>query len=141
MADPTSGAPGDPGLRSGGHYSGGPHRLGRRGRKGGGPRRRGAGRPGHRDRRDPLARHASEVQTRLDYYVARMRLESDEVADAFERLVTVTRQEAGAQMTEAWEQPRITSDAEMPVGTRYARDRADAEKVACLKVMLAHLIA
>lgn len=86
-----------------------------------------------------LARHASDVQTRLDYYVARIRLESDEVADAFDRLVTVTRHEAGAQMTEAWALPRLTSDAEMPLGSRYPRDRAAAEKVACVKVMLAHL--
>jgi hypothetical protein len=86
-----------------------------------------------------LARHASEVQTRLDYYVVRIRLESAAVADAFDRLVSVTRQEAGAQMTEAWSQPRIVSDAEMPLGTRYTRERAEGEKAACLAAMQAHL--
>lgn len=86
-----------------------------------------------------LARHASEVQTRLDFYAARIRLESADVADAFDNLVSTTRQEAGAHMTSAWAEPRITSDADMPLGTAYARDRAEAAKAACIKAMQAYL--
>jgi len=86
-----------------------------------------------------LVRHISDIQTRLDYYVARLRLETAEIGEAFERLVGVTRRESGSQMTEAWQQARLTGDAEIPLGARYARDLSDVEKATCIAVMLNHL--
>jgi hypothetical protein len=86
-----------------------------------------------------LARHASDVQSRLDYYIARLRLEDSSLGDSYERLVGVTRQEAGAHVSEAWSQPRLETDGDMPLRARYPRDRADNERAACLEVMRKYL--
>lgn len=86
-----------------------------------------------------LVRHVSDIQTRLDYYIARLRLESREVGEAYERLVSVTRRESGSQMTEAWHQARLTGDADIPLGARYTRDLSDVEQATCITVMHNHL--
>lgn len=86
-----------------------------------------------------VARHASEVQTRLDFYVARLRLEARVLGEAFESLVRATRQEAGTQISDAWRQPRLASDAEMPLGAGYPRGAADEQKARCIRVMQDHL--
>ena len=86
-----------------------------------------------------LAHHASDVQTRLDYYVARLRLESPDVANPYDALVLATRQEAGAQISSAWAEARVTSDAAMPLGTAYSRERADGAKQPCIEAMQAYL--
>lgn len=86
-----------------------------------------------------LTWHASQVQTRLDLFVARLELESTQLGAAFERLVRTARQEAGAHVTEAWNQERISTDGEMVLGARYPRDAADAERAACLALMRAHI--
>jgi len=82
-----------------------------------------------------LARHASDIQIRVDYYIARLRLEASSLGDSYKRLVGVTRQEAGAHISAAWTQPRIEADEDMPLRARYPRDRADTERSACLAVM------
>jgi hypothetical protein len=86
-----------------------------------------------------LSRHASDVQSRLDFYVARLQLESAELGDAYERLVRAARQEAGSHMSEAWQQPRIGSDEDMSLRLRYPRDSADEQRAMCLPVMREHL--
>lgn len=86
-----------------------------------------------------LTWHASQVQTRLDLFVARLQLESTQLGSAYELLVRATRQETGAHLTEAWNQPRITSDGDMVLGARYPREAADAERAACLAVMRHHI--
>lgn len=86
-----------------------------------------------------LTWHASQVQTRLDYFVARLELEATELGSAYELLVRAARQETGAHVSEAWGQPRITADTEMPLGSRYPRDAVDAQRTACLAVMQSHL--
>lgn len=86
-----------------------------------------------------LTWHVSGVQTRLDYYVTRLALEDDSVGKAFETLVVATRQEAGGQMTEAWHQARITRDEDVPLGSGYTRETADAAKAACSLVMQQYL--
>lgn len=86
-----------------------------------------------------MIRHISDVQTRLDYYVARIGLESARVAAAYQRLVSSTRREAGSQMTEAWALPRITDDTQIPLGEAYSRDEAENAKEACLEAMQRHV--
>lgn len=86
-----------------------------------------------------LTWHASQVQTRLDYFVARLHLESAQLGNAYELLVRATRRETGAHITEAWNQPRITADADMPLKVRYPRQDADVERAACLAVMRTHI--
>lgn len=86
-----------------------------------------------------IAWHASEIQSRLDFYIARLRLEAASVGDSYERLVGVTRHEAGAHISEAWAQPRLDQDADMPLRARYPRDSADVERSACLAAMQSYL--
>lgn len=86
-----------------------------------------------------LASRVSDVQARLDFYVARLDLESPEVGHAYSKLVGTVRAEAGAQMTDAWHRPRIESDAEMPLRDRFPRELAESEKLACIAVMQKHL--
>lgn len=89
--------------------------------------------------REELARHASDVQSRLDFYVARLELESPELGDAFDRLVGATRRESGAHMTEAWNAARISDDADVPLGVAYDRTAASEARRRCLSVMRSHL--
>jgi hypothetical protein len=86
-----------------------------------------------------IAWHASEVQSRLDFYIARLRLEATQIGNSYERLVGITRQETGAHITEAWAQPRLDQDEDMPLQVRYSRDNADVERAACLNVMHTYL--
>lgn len=89
--------------------------------------------------REELTRHASEVQSRLDFYVARLELESQSLGDAYGRLVTVARHEAGAHMTSAWHEVRVDSDAAVPLGAAYERAAADEERCRCVAVMRSYL--
>lgn len=86
-----------------------------------------------------LTWHASGVQSRLDYYVARLQLEADTLGDSYASLVGATRREAGAHTSEAWGQDRLESDAHMPLGAGYARESADEERRRCLAVMRQHV--
>jgi hypothetical protein len=85
--------------------------------------------------RSDLTRHASDVQTRLDYFVTRLDLEAPAIGDAYRRLASATRREAGNQMTQAWAQPRLERDDEMPLGAAYTRESAEEERSLCLNVM------
>jgi hypothetical protein len=89
--------------------------------------------------REELTRHAREVQSRLDFYVARLELESSALGEAFGRLVSATRREAGAQMSQAWASPRITDDDRVPLGVAYDRTSANEERRRCLSVMRTHV--
>ena len=89
--------------------------------------------------REELTRYASEVQSRLDFYVARLELESTALGEAFGRLVTATRREAGGQMSQAWTSPRITGDDSVPLGVAYDRTSANEERRRCLSVMRTHV--
>lgn len=86
-----------------------------------------------------LTWHASGVQSRLDFYVARLDLESEALGTAYAGLVGATRREAGAHMTAAWRENRLASDADIPLGAAYRRDDADQERQRCLAVMRQHL--
>jgi hypothetical protein len=89
--------------------------------------------------REDLTRHASDVQSRLDFYVARLELESGALGDAYGRLVSTIRRESGAQMTTAWKEERLDSDVAVPLGASYERSAADAERRRCVAVMRRHL--
>lgn len=89
--------------------------------------------------RADLTRHASDVQTRLDYYVTRLELEGNSVGNAFAGLVSATRREAGEQMTQAWREARLAHDDDVPLGAGYTRDAADRSKTECILVMQRHL--
>lgn len=82
-----------------------------------------------------LVRHTGDVQSRLDFYTARLQLESEHLGRAYERLIRAVRQESGPHISEAWRQPRLASDGQMPLGAAYPRDLADTQREECLRVM------
>ena len=86
-----------------------------------------------------LTFHASSIQSRLDYFSTRLRLESRELGDTFDDLVRVVRMESGAHISEAWNEERLVADHEMPLGNKYGRERSLPAKAVCLSVMQRHL--
>ena len=82
-----------------------------------------------------LVARASDVQTKLDYFATRLRLEREDLGGAFADLVNAIRKESGAHMSEAWNQSRIEKDAEVPLGSPYGRTSGDRARARCLSVM------
>jgi hypothetical protein len=79
--------------------------------------------------RTALTTHLNEVQSRLAYYAALLSIHAPrEVAEAYERLVTTLKQQAGPQISEAWRSTAVKRDRDVPLGTAgyYSRDRIDA---------------
>lgn len=76
-------------------------------------------RDGSPEARMALAEAVSDIQSRLRYYDALLRLESTaSVADAFADAVAAARREAGAAITEAWKSPPTKRDEDVPIGEK-----------------------
>lgn len=86
-----------------------------------------------------LSARISAVQTRLDFFAARLSLESEEVGSSFKNLVRVVRSESGSQISEAWRADRLTEDSSMPLGASYPRAKGEAAKKETLEIMQAYL--
>lgn len=89
--------------------------------------------------RSELIARASSIQTRLDFYVARLSLESKALGDAYSLFVLTVRRETGPQITEAWGEPRIEADDDVPLGVAYLREEGQEAKVACIQAMQRYL--
>ena len=63
-----------------------------------------------------LSEELRKVQTRLTYYLAWTRAESQAVGDTYEALVTELRRLAGGACRDAWLAEPITEDREMNIG-------------------------
>lgn len=77
----------------------------------------------------------SDVQTRLKFHSAWLRLQNPAVALAYGALVRTAREEAAPQRHEAWRLPPIFEDSEVPMLTGYPHPRTDAARAACIEVM------
>lgn len=86
-----------------------------------------------------LSARISAIQTRLDFFTARLSLESEEVGLTFENLVRVVRSESGSQISEAWRADRLAEDSLMPLGMSYPRSKGEEAKTETLKMMQAYL--
>ncbi len=86
-------------------------------------RRQGEKGPEERVRLSELAR---EIQGRLSYYRAWTRAESDEVGEAYARLLDRLRATAGSASNRAWKEPPVASDAGMNLST----DKVDLDDLA-----------
>ncbi len=72
--------------------------------------------------RQELVRRLSNVQSRIAYYCALLRLHaSRRVSEAYDAYVAAARHEAGVQMTEAWKTRPTRRDRDVPLGVGYAR--------------------
>lgn len=75
-----------------------------------------------------LITHLHEVQSRLAYYTALLDLHAPRaVAYAYQNLVYVLKEQAGPQISDAWNVSPIRRARAVPLGAggRYSRDRID----------------
>jgi hypothetical protein len=86
-----------------------------------------------------LAERVSDIQKRIDFHRAWLRIESEEVGNSYDDLVASVRREAGQHMKNAWGESLITSDDEMSLGVAYACPETEKVRAECLKTMQAHL--
>ncbi len=63
--------------------------------------------------RDRLSALVHDVQQDILFHTSWLRIQAPRVADAYDSLVNVARQEAGVAMAEAWQKPPIGEDEEM----------------------------
>ena len=92
----------------------------------------------------PQARHelteqVSQIQSRLAFHQSWLRMEAPGVAQAYENLVWTTKQQAGAQMREAWLEPAASEDAQVSLGKAYDRQDIDGARDQCVAAMRAAL--
>lgn len=77
----------------------------------------------------------SDIQSRIAFHAAWLRLQNPRVADAYDSLVAAARREAGVQMTEAWHAKAVRKGADVPLGTRYEHPETDSARAECVRVM------
>lgn len=82
-----------------------------------------------------LSAKISAVQTRLDFFAARLSLEAEEVGSTYVQLVKTIRAESGSQVSEAWRAERLREDSAVPLGSAYPRTKGEEAKTKCLQVM------
>lgn len=83
--------------------------------------------------RGRIAEQVHEVQQDILFHKSWVRIQSSEVADAYDALLVAMREEAGAAMTQAWNTAPITRDEDMPLGTGFSFPQLSAEKVKYLE--------
>lgn len=89
--------------------------------------------------RQELTDEVSSILARMAFHQAWLQIEASSVAGPYATLVATARAEAGAQMSEAWQQPPITADSGMNLGAAYPRVRSDAARALCIDAMRRHL--
>lgn len=93
-------------------------------------------RDGSASARQSIATRISEIQSRLSYYSALLEIHADsEICDAYRRLVSVARVEAGREMSEAWKSLPTTRDHDVPICTRHDRSRSDEARHSFIDVI------
>ncbi len=79
--------------------------------------------------RGRIAEFIHDVQQDLLFHQSWMRIQDPRVADAYDSLLRITREEAGAAMTEAWSESPIASDEAMPLRRqRFCFSRMSEER-------------
>ncbi|WP_238431614.1 hypothetical protein [Streptomyces cavernae] len=89
--------------------------------------------------RQQLTDEVSTLLARMTFHQAWLQFEAMAVAGPYATLVATARAEADAQMGLAWQQPPVTTDSGMNLGTPYPRDRSNAARDRCIEVMRRHL--
>lgn len=92
-------------------------------------------RPGIPEARHELTEEISQIQSRLAFHQGWLRLEAPGVARVYQELVRITKEQAGAQMREAWLEPVTTEDAKVSLGKPYERRGIDAAREECIGAM------
>jgi hypothetical protein len=93
-------------------------------------------RSGSGEHRWQLTESISEIQSRINFHKGWLRINaSTEVYDAYVRFAQVAKEEAGAQMTDAWNGPVTKKDRQVPLGTALPQPKSAAGKEVVLTAM------
>src|SRR5215208_1442698 len=85
--------------------------------------------------RGHIAEQVHEVQQDILLHKSWVRIQSSEVAEAYDSLLRAMREEAGAAMTRAWNTAPIFRDEDMPLGTGFSFPLMNAERVKYVEVV------
>lgn len=78
--------------------------------------------------RERIAEFIHEVQQDLLFHKSWTRIQAPRVADVYDSLLRITREEAGSAITEAWNTPPISKDEDMPLGVGFSFPRMVEER-------------
>ncbi|MDP9438173.1 MAG: hypothetical protein M3P49_05455 [Actinomycetota bacterium] len=79
--------------------------------------------------RGRMADFVHEVQQDLLFHKSWVRIQSPRVAEVYDALLRITREEAGSAMTEAWRTAPISKDEDMPLGVVLNFPRMEEARV------------
>lgn len=85
-----------------------------------------------------LVSHVSEIQSRIAFYTSLLQLHAPlKVYEAYDALVRVAREEAGGNMTAAWQEKPVRTGRFVPLGKgkRFDRSRSDQAMAVVLMAM------
>ncbi len=83
-----------------------------------------------------LTTHISEIQSRIAYYRALLKVDAPmAVTESYDNFVRTARAEAGAAMTKAWKSKPIRRSVDVPLGRRFDRGGSDAALDALIRSM------
>ena len=95
---------------------------------------------GTAERRHTISSEISDIQSRMDHSAALLRLHAPAVvADAYDSYVRAAKDEAGPQISEAWDLPPVTADSGMHVASTYPRTMSVQARQALVSAMQADL--
>lgn len=97
-------------------------------------------RDGSVEARLAITDHISDVQSRISFHTGWLGIHApQDVGTAYAAFVLAAQQDAGPQMTAAWQAPPTTRDEDVPLGQRYDRAGADRARDRALAAMQADL--
>jgi len=88
--------------------------------------------------RDELARMLADVQVALAFHRRWLRMDADELGDAYDALVDKVQLKNSTYRKDALSAPPARSDVEMEISPGYRFDQ-HAERAECLRLMRKHL--
>jgi hypothetical protein len=82
--------------------------------------------------------HISAVQSRIAFHRAELAIYAAQpISEAYAKLETAARAEAGAAMTRAWRAKPVRQGKKVPIGNRYSREQSNAALTQLVKLMRA----
>lgn len=78
--------------------------------------------------RGRMAEFIHEVQQDLLFHQSWMRIQAPRIAEVYDSLLRVTRQEAGHAITQAWSMAPISRDEDMPLGVGFSFPGMEQER-------------
>jgi len=86
--------------------------------------------------RQRLVSHVSEIQSRIAFYTSLLQLHAPvKVNEDYDALVRVAREEAGGNMTSAWQNKPVRTGKFVPLGKGKGFDRSRSDQAMAVVLM------